>query len=385
MSRPKGHVCFVCPYIEPYLDPGSGTHVGGAERQQYLLANRLREKGWEASFLSFEGGGRSRERIDGFDCWKTLPRTNDVRNAPRVVLRLLRTIRRVDADVFYVRGNPPLCVLASYCCRLLGEPLVYVVANDSNVEFDRLADHHGLFERPLARRAYRDAVRRADRVVAQTDHQRAQLEAAFGVEPTVIPNGYTLPDAAELAPADDREYVLWVGSLDPDQKRPGKLLALADRLPEVSFRMIGSTGDQAYEEHIADRAGTLPNVRFEGFVPPDEIDRHYREAVALVNTSAYEGFPNTFLEAWRFGVPVVSLEPVLDGTLEAAGIGIHAGSMDGLEREVSDLWRDRDGAARLGSAGRRHLGENYALDTVASAYEAVLGDATAATRRVEAR
>lgn len=376
------HVCFICPYIESYLKPGSGTHVGGAERQQHMLATRLREDGHDVSFITFEGEGARYERIDGFDCWRTLPPTNDVRRTPDVLLKLFRSIRRVDADVFYVRGNPPLCILSSYGCSLLGERLVYAVANDSNVELSRLSNHHGMFEYTLPKLGYLDAIRRADRVVAQTDHQRSVLEDVFGIEATVIPNGYTVPEETELTPAAERGHVLWVGSLDPDQKRPERMLELADRLPEVPFRMVGSTTDDAYRETLVDRASTLPNLTFEGFVPPDEIDPYYREAVALLNTSEYEGFPNTFLEAWRFGVPVVSLNEMLDGVLEREAIGVNAGSMDGLERTVETLWNDRDRASRLGSKGRRYLEDNYSLDVISSEYaEVFAGALDSETRR----
>lgn len=369
------HVCFVCPYIESYLKPGSGTHVGGAERQQHLLAKRLRDTGWDVSFIAFEGDGRRRECVDGFECWWTLPRTNDVRSTPRVLLSLFRTLRSVDADVFYVRGNPPLCILTNYCCSLLGKRLVYVVANDSNVELSRLAGHHSMFAYTLPKLGYLDAIRRADRVVAQTDHQRDILENVFDIDATVVPNGYTVPDERELVSADARDHVLWVGSLDPDQKRPEKLIDLADRLPDVEFRMVGWTEDEAYREQFLSRASTRPNLTCEGFVPPDEIDRYYRDAVALVNTSAHEGFPNTYLEAWRYGVPVVSLGAMLDGVLERESVGVHAGSMDELERTVEALWNDRDRTRELGSRGRRYFEEHYGLDVVASAYVEVFAEA----------
>lgn len=377
------HVCFICPYIEPYLKPGSGRHVGGAERQQHLLATHLRENGWTVSFIAFEGEGDRYERIDGFDCWRCLPPTNDFKRTPAVLLKLLQAIRRVDADIFYVRGNPPLCILSSYCCSLLDERLVYVVANDSNVELSRLSSHHGLFEYTLPKLSYLDAIRRADHVVAQTPHQQAILGDVFGIDSTVIPNGYTIPSADELAPAEERTHVLWVGSLDPVQKHPDRVLDLADRLPGVSFRMIGWTEDESFRESFIDRATKRPNLQFEGFVPPDDIDQHYRDAIALLNTSEYEGFPNTFLEAWRFGVPVVSLNRVLDGVLEREGIGIHAGSMDGLEEVLNRYWQDPSQAAAVGALGRQYLQDNYTMEVVASEYETVFGDILS-TREVRA-
>lgn len=376
LGRKKGsaatHICFICPYIGGYLTPGSSTHVGGAERQQHLLATELREAGYDVSFLTFEadtGGNASKpEWIDGFRVWKTLPRTNSLTQTPKVLSRLLRSVRRIDADLFYVRGNPPLCILSSYGCRLLGKRLVYCVANDSNLELARLSDHHGMFTYTLPKLAYIDAISRTDAVIAQTEYQQRLLGSVFDIDSTVIPNAYSLAADHEQEPMADRSHVLWVGSLDAEQKKPDRFLRLAEQLPDTEFVLIGWSDDKAYREMIRDRAADLPNCQFEGFVPPDEIDRYYRTAVCLVNTSEYEGFPNTFLEAWRFGAPVVSLHHTLDGVLVDKNVGLHAGSMDRLTEQVSMLWDQPEQAAELGDAGRAHLQQHYSLETVSETY-----------------
>ena len=367
-------ICFICPYIEPYLDPGSDTHTGGAERQQYLLASELRDRGHDISFIAFDRDKQDHGEMEGFEIQRTLPRTNSVTDTPTVLAALIRSIRRADADVFYVRGNPPLGILSSYCCALLGQRLVYVIANDSNVELAHLPDHHGMFEYTLPKLGYLDALGRADHIVAQTDHQQSILRDVFGIESTVVPNGYAVPSSERIRPAENREYVLWVGSLDPDQKQPGRVLELAGRCPDVQFRLIGSDGDESVEQRIKEQAETLPNLRYEGFVPPDQIDEQYRDAVALLNTSAYEGFPNTFLEAWRFGVPVLALNEVLDGVLERERIGRQAGTMDDLAATVEEFWTDRNQAGDVGAAGREYLQENYSLDRVVGEYTDIFAD-----------
>ncbi len=375
---PNSHVCFISPYIRAYLEPGAETHVGGAQRQQYLLATMLKERGHRVSFVSFESDGATRERIDGFDVWNTLPATNDVVAAPKALAKIFRTIRRIDADLFYVRGNPPLCILASYCSALLDESLVFVVANDSNVELSKLSAHHGMFDYSVPKLAYIDAVGRADRVVSQTDYQRDILDDVFGIPSTVVPNGYTVPPDDAVLPPSERSHVLWVGSLDPEQKRPEQFLELAERLPAVEFRMVGWSEDVDYRNEIIDRADALPNLTFEGFVPPDEIDQYYRRAIAYVNTSAYEGFPNTFLEAWRFAVPVVALCSVLDGVLTEADIGYQTDTLEATAETVATLWNDRDEAAATGHNGREYLRDNYAMDAVYETYSRVFGDVVSA-------
>ena len=73
-----------------------------------------------------------------------------------------------------------------------------------------------------------------------------------------------------------------------------------------------------YYEAIRDAAARLPNVEFKGFLPLEEVERWYDQGRVLVNTSFYEGMPNTFLQAWARGIPTVATVDVgakLDGNL----------------------------------------------------------------------
>ncbi len=55
------------------------------------------------------------------------------------------------------------------------------------------------------------------------------------------------------------------------------------------------------------RLTKLQNVEFVGLIPHDEVTSFLTEAYCLLNTSLFEGFSNTFLEAFSVGTPVVTL------------------------------------------------------------------------------
>jgi glycosyltransferase involved in cell wall biosynthesis len=86
------------------------------------------------------------------------------------------------------------------------------------------------------------------------------------------------------------------------------LLRIARRTPEVEFRVGGMLrigGNGSVREVVRDLSA-LPNVRIVGYLRRGEIVPFLGNATALLNTSHYEGFSNTFLEAWLSGTPVVT-------------------------------------------------------------------------------
>ena len=72
------------------------------------------------------------------------------------------------------------------------------------------------------------------------------------------------------------------------------------------------------------------NLQYLGEVSQDEVNRRLREGHILVNTSRYEGFSNTFVQAWMRRVPVVSLTVDPDNILVRENIGFCSGTFKNL-------------------------------------------------------
>ena len=102
-------------------------------------------------------------------------------------------------------------------------------------------------------------------------------------------------------------------------------------------------------------AARLPNVTMLGAVRYAETGSLFDRAKIFLNTSSIEGFPNTFLQAWIRGVPVVTFfDP--DSLVQRLSLGRAANSVDDM-RESSAACCDNDAERQIDRAactGIRH-------------------------------
>jgi glycosyltransferase involved in cell wall biosynthesis len=218
---------------------------------------------------------------------------------------------------------------------------------------------------------YRRGLARVDRIVAQNERQRASCLAHHGREAVVIPSCYQLPESRNFSDKESKGIVLWVGMIH-ENKRPELLLELAARLAHRRFVVIGGPrpgAPAAYYERVRAQAAVLSNVEFKGFLPLAEVEGWFDAAQVLVNTSAYEGMPNTFLQAWARGVPTVATVDV--------GAPVHrvARDIDALAREVESAAQDAVLRGRCRDYFERTHSSAAALERYARLFDELLPQA----------
>lgn len=364
----KSSICFISPRLFLYLSPGSGKPAGGAQRQQSMISSALAYRGYDVSAIVADYGQPARVIYSGVELIKGVPEAvSGIPSVLRALYGLARAMVKSSADAFLVRGAPRLATAACLIAKALGKQFIFRVANDSDVDPSYLRSR---YPRPFVN-LYGLVVRYADAVIAQTERQQQLLIEHFNTEVSLVPNGYDLPSERMVLSHKKRNHVLWVGSSDPEKKNPHLFLQLAERLPDLTFTMISKpiAGKEDFHYELQQEAAAVFNLRFVGPVAPNEIHDYYKTAMTLVNTSDYEGFPNTFLEAWRYETPIASLYFDLDGLLESECGGVKAGSMKKLVVAVDRLSADSQYRAALGKEGREYMKEHFSLDTVVDLYE----------------
>jgi len=159
-------------------------------------------------------------------------------------------------------------------------------------------------------------------------------------------------------------------------KRPDLVIDLSQALPDVSFQMIGGPmpGYSDYYTQMSNRAARLSNLTFRGPVPYHAVSGEFGRARIFVNTSEIEGFPNTYLQAWIHGTPVVSFfDP--DGVINREGLGKAVSTNDEMAAAVLEivgnpnLWRQM--SARCLAYMTRDHGEDEVIAPYIAAIESV--------------
>ncbi len=363
-------VSFLSSNIYPLLT-GRAWHdlpiIGGSEIQQLAIASELRGRGIDVSFVTEDFGQGPETEAGGF-------RVHAYRFGRNKLLQgrtLWKALDRAESDLDYIRGVPRFLGLWAYHANRIRRPFVIGMSTNRAV-FPRPWNGFSILED----RAYRWALSRAGTVVAQTRFQRERLRDTYGVESVeLIPNA-SRPSTATRRPHAERTSAAWIASLHP-YKGITRLFDLAALRPGFTFEVIGGAErrSEGYYEEMKSRAAGLPNVRWMGVVENDAIDSILARSLALVHTTVplpgipnLEGFPNVYLEAWRNGVPVLTLDNDPDGVIASRGLGMRVGDIGEVARSLDRLRENEAEWNALSESALRHFEQEHSIARAGDLY-----------------
>ena len=353
-------------------------HIGGVEWQTSLTARWLARTGTPVSILTWADGPPGDETIDGVRVVKVCARDAGLPGFRFVHPRwtgLRRALARADADVYYQNGAEEVTGQLGYWCRRNGKGFVFSTANDRDCE-SRLPSQD-----LRSRLLYRRGLPAADVRIVQTETQRRMMKEAFGVDSIVIPMPCPGPSDEAYVPrhAPTSRRILWIARIT-QQKRPDRLVEIARLCPDLEFDLVGPAYGGEYAESVLAQARSLPNMTVHGPLPRERAQAMFLAAGLLLCTSDFEGFPNTFLEAWSLGLPIVSrFDP--DSVIVRHGLGLVASHTADLAAGIRAMLDDSGRYAESSRQARRYYRENHAAEAVLPRFEAVFQDVAAARRR----
>lgn len=323
----------------------SAAHPGGAEYQIEKLVDVLKSTGrFEIFYLNSASDGEGEEYSDRY----RVVRVGNASEAPRLgyiaqAVPLYKALRSIAPHAIYQRVACGYTGVCAYYARRHRSKLVWHVAHDSDVSPEVSLDGRNPLRRYLEKRSVEYGIRRANCIVTQTSDQAGLLERNYRRKAdAIIPNFH--PSPSERIDKSGQRTVLWIAGIKP-WKRPEVFLDVADSLrdlEDVRFVVVGANasgrGDRSWTDALLRRMASAPNVQYLGARSQGEVNELLARAHVFVNTSRYEGFPNTFIQAWMREVPVVSLHVDPDRLLERERTGIFCdGSKERLAGAVREL------------------------------------------------
>lgn len=258
---------------------------------------------------------------------------------------LVRELRQADiVHVFsasyssFVLSPLPAIVVA----KLFGKPVI--------VHY-----HSGEAPDHLRRSALaRWTLKRVDRNIVPSTFL-SDVFAKFGIAADVVPNTIDVRRFAYRVREPLAPRLLSTRNLEPLYNVACTLRAfrrVQDWYPDATLTVVGNGSEATRLEALSADLG-LRNVVFTGFVAPEAIHRYYADADIYVQSPSIDNMPNSVIEAFASGLPVVATR--VGGVPEILSHGVHgllAGDNDdeAIAAHVMHVLKHPDEARRMASA-----------------------------------
>ncbi|MDX1909024.1 MAG: glycosyltransferase family 4 protein [Bacteroidia bacterium] len=362
----KRKICFILPHF--FLE-----YSGGAEIQCYYLAQELLSRGWEVHYLR-ESDKTGTEVMDGIQVHALPRRKSYLKWMNAAALRA--KMQEIKADVWYNRATVSYLHLVTRFARQTGGQVAFAFSRDSQFSYQEHRDNYA--------RAYMKvfatvdlfmffrALRQADHILVQTLKQQELLRSRLQLSGTHIYNAHPLEEAQSPAPAR-QPHILWIARIKTF-KHPEYFIEIARRLRETPYQffLIGKLEDTQLRGVLETAAEELPHLHIMGGLTSEEVHEALSQARILVNTSDFEGFSNTFIEAWLRGVPVASLRVDPDGMISREGLGLIEPDLDKVSAAIQHLMEDNARWEQLSGTCESFARNHFDIRRAADRLEATL-------------
>ncbi len=318
-------ICFV-------LNSHLSASMGGAEYQASLIMQELEKNTRNELFYLCRNAGEADKNV--------IKVKSSLRFAKFAYfldsLKLYKQLKMTNPDVVYHRNAGAYTGVCAYYCKRYNKKFVWNLAHDkdvTNINWKDLKKPFKFIDKLLL--SY--GIHNKKTIIAQTKEQQALLQKNYNITDSIlIPNFHPVPEVVKSK--NKVKQILWVANLKA-AKQPEFFLELAEKFrnnSSVKFIMVGNSSP-VYEPLIAATQLNNDNFEFKGSIPQVEVNSLILNSDLFVNTSLSEGFPNTFIQAWLRGTPVMSVNVDPSNLIKNEKIGVVANNLRGMIITIEEL------------------------------------------------
>ena len=338
-KKSKNKVCIVSLSAYPLFDTSVKATFGGAEVQLYQIAKKL-STDFRVSFIVGDYNQKKKQELEDI----LIIRSINLINSDRIMTKLIKAFKlfsdliKANASVYIQRSASMGTGLIALYCKLFNKRFIYMTAHeiDCNGDFKRQS---GKIKGVL----YEFGLRKSYKVISQSNEQKKLLRSTYNIDSEIIHSVYQIPHYLDRSDYH-KKNVLWVGRCEY-WKRPELFITLARKNSDYKFIMIMPRANNSdYYDLVQESNSPMPeNLTIINYVPFHDIGKYFEQASVFVNTSIYEGFPNTFIQSAMNAIPILSLSVDPDQVIERFKLGrICNNHEERLHIELNDLLSDKD-------------------------------------------
>jgi glycosyltransferase involved in cell wall biosynthesis len=311
---------------------------GGAAVQTLVWMNALREQGHQIFLADFEDDERELkpeyQHLNLIKTYNTKKGLRWLRWSYYRFPKVYAALKTCQPDYFYESIPFWGSYVYSFLCKTLGIKHVIRISNDN------LLDERLQYTASKAHQRFLFwGLKTCDVILSQNDYQYRTLTKRFPNKRILKIHNPILIDRKSLVPKEKSEggYFAWVANFRY-QKNLHLLYEIAVILPQETFKVAGTPNRNIDGESLMflEKLKKLPNVEFTGAVARNDLLSFLKEAKYLLNTSRYEGFSNTFLEAMVVGTPILTTPAVNpDSIISNNQLGIVYENPEDLVQKIS--------------------------------------------------
>lgn len=340
MSPGKYMKILFIDFTLPYLLKDEQYPIGGWAIELHTWLKGLNEHGIQLGIITWKGASRYVNQkldyclLETYDPKKGIP---IIKYFYYYMPTIFAAVKKFSPDIIIQSCSGLQTGIMAFIAKLLNIPFVYRAASD------RDSDRRYKKNLPwYASIAYRYGLKNASIILAQNNYQYQNFKKKYiNSSIHIIHNPFDVNNSVPyLNHREKRKYIAWLGVFKHAKNIP-LLYEIAKKLPQIPFHIAGMPSKTIDSETALTLKllRQLPNVNLVGYIRRKNIMQFLSKSVALLSTSHFEGFSNSFLEALFTGTPLIvpkRIDP--DFIIRKHKLGLVANHDSELSSLILQIW-----------------------------------------------